>query len=268
MAFVGIVAVGMTPITLSGSLFSLTLGSTVALSAVLFFSVLNLGLVPAIAITLAVGGFVGAVQGYLVGEFDANPIIVTIAAGLLQAGIASWFTNDSTVYPAGDGWQILSQAPFGLPVAVYSLIGLVLVLTFALRGTNWGRSIYLIGDNRRAAFAAGLPVGRVIVIAFAFSCACAAMAGIFLAAFSANATTQIGGTLSFDAIAAVLVGGTAIAGGRGSALRTFFGAAVIAVISNLMLLRGFEGGVRIAATGALVLIVVIIVQFRSRGARR
>jgi ribose/xylose/arabinose/galactoside ABC-type transport system permease subunit len=270
MAFVGIVAVGLTPITLSGSLFSLTLGSTVAMSAVLFFGVLGLGLVPAIAITLVVGILVGAAQGYLVGVLEANPIIVTVAAGLLQGGLASFFTGDSTVYPptGQNDWTVLSQAPFGIPVSVYALVALVIVLTLALRGTNWGRMIYLIGDNRLAARAAGLPVGRVITIAFAVASACAALAGIFLAAFSANATTQIGGTLSFDSIAAVLVGGTAIAGGSGSALRTVFGAAVIAVISNLLLLRGFDEGVRVAATGALVLVVVIVVQFRSRSAAR
>jgi ribose/xylose/arabinose/galactoside ABC-type transport system permease subunit len=266
MAFVGIVAVGLTPITISGSLFSLTLGTTVAMSAVLFVGTLRLGLIPALVITLVVGVVAGALQGWLVGSLDANPIIVTVAAGSLEGGLASWFTKDATMYPPANqtSWQALSETPVGLPIAVYALMLLVLVLALAMTSTRWGRLLYLIGDNRKAAHAAGLPVSLVLTLAFAISSASAALAGIFIAAFSGNATTQIGGTLSFDAIAAVLVGGTAIAGGRGSALRTFVGAAVIAVISNVLLLRGYQQGERIAATGVLVLVVVIVVHLRDR----
>ena len=266
VAFVGIVAVGMTPITLSGCLFSLTLGTTVAMSAVLFVGTLRFGLVAALTITAVVGVTTGLVQGFLVGHLGANPIIVTIAAGSLQGGLASGFTRDATMYPPADrtGWLVLSRTPLGLPVSVYALVVLVLVLTFLLTRTTWGRHIHLIGDNREAARAAGLPVGRVVTGAFVIASLSAAAAGVFLAAFSGNATTQIGGTLSFDAIAAVLVGGTAIAGGRGSALQTFLGAVAIAVISNVLLLRGYELGIRMTATGLLVVAVVVLVHLRTR----
>lgn len=267
MAFVGIVAVGMTPITLSGRLFSLTLGTTVAMSAVLFVGTLKFGLLAALVITAALGLVAGLIQGWLVGYLGANPIIVTIAAGSLEGGLASWFTKDATMYPPADQtrWQVLSDTPLGLPLSVYALVGLVVVLTFLLSRTSWGRHIYLIGDNRDAAYAAGLPVGWVLTGAFAVASVSAAMAGVFLAAFSGNATTQLGGTLSFDAIAAVLVGGTAIAGGRGSALQTFLGAAAIAIISNVLLLRAYEQGVRMTATGLLVVVVVVLVHLRTKG---
>jgi len=267
MAFVGIVAVGMTPITLSGRLFSLTLGTTVAMSAVLFVGTLKFGLLAALVITAALGLVAGLIQGWLVGYLGANPIIVTIAAGSLEGGLASWFTKDATMYPPADQtrWQVLSDTPLGLPLSVYALVGLVVVLTFLLSRTSWGRHIYLIGDNRDAAYAAGLPVGWVLTGAFAVASVSAAMAGVFLAAFSGNATTQLGGTLSFDAIAAVLVGGTAIAGGRGSALQTFLGAAAIAIISNVLLLRAYEQGVRMTATGLVVVVVVVLVHLRTKG---
>ena len=269
VAFVGIVAVGMTPITLSGSLFSLTLGTTVAMSAVVFVGNLKHGLLAALIATIVLGAIVGAFQGWLVGAFDANPIIVTVAAGSLQGGLASWYTKDATMYPpeGSTDWTNLSDTFLGLPISVYALLGLVVALGWFLRFTAWGRHVYLIGDNRKAAYAAGLPVARTLTIAFAIACCFAAIAGVFMASFSGNATTQIGGSLSFDAIAAVLVGGTAIAGGVGSVFRTFIGAVLIAIISNLLLLRGYEQGVRIAATGLLVTLVVIVVHYRNRAER-
>jgi ribose/xylose/arabinose/galactoside ABC-type transport system permease subunit len=128
--------------------------------------------------------------------------------------------------------------------------------------------MYLIGENRDAASAAGLPVGRVTVVAWAFFGACIALTGIFLAAFNTSATVALGGTLTLDAIAAVLVGGTAIQGGKGSAARTLVGAVLISVISDVLLLRGFSTGLQILVKGLLVLIVVVAVHLRANRGRR
>lgn len=269
-AYVGMVAVGLTPIVISGALFSLTLGTTVAMSAVLFVNCLKFGLAPAVIITLVVGLVVGAVQGWFVGALESNPIIVTLAAGALEAGFASWATKDSTQYPPPGyhGWQILSRTFAGIPASVFALVALAILVGLLMSRTTWGKQVYLVGDNRRAAFAAGLPVTRVMVGAFGLASFGAALSGIFLAAFSQNATTQIGGTLSFDAISAVLVGGTAIVGGRGSVLRTVIGAFIIAAISNMLLLRGYQLGVRMTATGVLVLVVVLVMFARDRWSKR
>jgi ribose/xylose/arabinose/galactoside ABC-type transport system permease subunit len=128
--------------------------------------------------------------------------------------------------------------------------------------------MYLIGENRAAARAAGLPVGRVTVIAWTGFGACIALTGVFLASFNTSATVTLGGTLTLDAIAAVLVGGTAITGGRGSALRTLAGAVLISVISDVLLLRGFSTGVQILVKGILVLAVVVTVHVRTTRSRR
>jgi ribose/xylose/arabinose/galactoside ABC-type transport system permease subunit len=136
-----------------------------------------------------------------------------------------------------------------------------------LRRATVGRQFYLLGENPAAARAAGLPVGRVTVVAWAFSGACIALTGVFLAAFNTSANANLGGTLSLDAIAAVLAGGTAIGGGRGSALRTLGGAVLISVISDLLLLRGFPTGIQLLVKGILVLFVVIAVHVRSAGRR-
>lgn len=106
------------------------------------------------------------------------------------------------------------------------------------------------------------------VIAWAFFGACIALTGVFLASFHTSATVTLGGTLSLDAIAAVLLGGTAIAGGRGTALQTLGGAVLISVISDVLLLRGFSTGVQILVKGILVLAVVTFVYLRATKGRR
>jgi ribose/xylose/arabinose/galactoside ABC-type transport system permease subunit len=128
--------------------------------------------------------------------------------------------------------------------------------------------MYLVGSNRTAARAAGLPVGRVTVVAWAFFGACVALTGIFLASFNTAATATLGGTLTLDAIAAVLIGGTAITGGRGSAAQTLAGAILIAVISDVLLLRGYSTGIQILVKGLLVLAVVVAVHRHAHRGRR
>ena len=128
--------------------------------------------------------------------------------------------------------------------------------------------MYLIGENRAAARAAGIPVGRVTTVAWAFFGLCTAVTGVFLASFHTSATVSLGGALTLDAIAAVLVGGTAIAGGRGSALRTLGGAVLISVIANLLLIRGYSTGAQTLVKGVLVLVVVVLVHLRATRGRR
>jgi len=209
-----------------------------------------------------------ALQGAVIGFWTANPIVLTIAAGFAIDGVAIWISNGSTVYPKVTAFNGLNDTPLGLPLAVYVLLGVTVAAQWFLRRTTAGRQMYLIGENPAAARAAGLPIARVTVIAWAVFGVCIALTGIFLAAFNTSANSELGGTLSLDAIAAVLVGGTAISGGRGSALRTLGGAVLISAISDLLLLRGFATGIQLLVKGLLVLLVVIAVHVRSTRGRR
>jgi simple sugar transport system permease protein/ribose transport system permease protein len=262
-AFVGITAIGATLVMIGGSAVSLATSQTATVAAMLFLATQRLGLPAAVFIALVAGVVVTALQGAAVGFWRANPIVLTIAAGFAITGAASWFSGGTPVYPTAKGYDILNATPASLPLAVYVLLAATVVAQWILRGTTTGRQLYLVGENRAAARAAGLPVGRLTVIAWAFFGLCVATTGVFLAAFHTSATVTLGGTLTFDAIAAVLVGGTAIAGGRGSAARTLGGAVLIAVISDVLLLRGYSTGVQILVKGLLVLAVVIAVHVRS-----
>ena len=133
-----------------------------------------------------------------------------------------------------------------------------------MRWTVVGRQIYLMGENRLAARAAALPVTRITMFTFAVGSVCAAVAGILVGGFNENATPLISGTFSFDAIAAVLVGGSAVSGGRGSIGRTVFGALLIGTISDLLLLRGYNTAVQILVRGVIVLVAVVAVHLSSQ----
>jgi ribose/xylose/arabinose/galactoside ABC-type transport system permease subunit len=267
-AWVGITAIGATLVMIAGSAVSLAVSQTATVVAMVFLSTQQLGLAAAIAVAVGCGVAITAFQGAIIGFWRANPIVLTIAAGFAIGGVATWISGGTTVYPKVTAFSGLNSTPLGLPLAVYVLLALTAGAQWILRRTTVGRQLYLVGESPAAARAAGLPVGRVTVIAWAFFGACIALTGVFLAAFNTSANADLGGTLSLDAIAAVLAGGTAIGGGTGSALRTLGGAVLISAISDLLLLRGFSTGIQLLVKGILVLFVVIAVHVRATRGRR
>jgi ribose/xylose/arabinose/galactoside ABC-type transport system permease subunit len=259
----------MTVIMLSGSVFSLSLGTTAAVTAIAFLYTLRVGIVGAIVLTVLLGTAICAIQGWIVGGIGANPIIVTIAAGVIQEGLSLYVTGGTTVYPpTSASYTWLTGRELGIPFPFLVFLALALLIDLALHGTRFGREVYAVGENKRAARAAALSIARVSAGAFAVAGACAGAAGVLLGAFNQNATLSIQGTYTYDAIAAALVGGTAITGGRGSASRTLFGAIVIATISSLLLLRGYSTGMQILVKGVVVIVVVALVQLGSRERER
>lgn len=266
VGILGIVAVGMTFVTLSGSLFCLTLGTTLTVSSMAFLTWLQMGVLPAIVLTLLLGAAIGLAQGILIGALAANPIIVTIGFGALQLGVVAKLTNSAAIYPPADSnYAWLAGTVAGLPLAVYVLAALVVVSATWLSRSTLGQSILLVGENQAAARAAGLPVVRAIAAAFVIAGVCAALGGVLLGATDGNATLLTGGDrYTYDAIAAVLVGGVAAGGGRGTVQQTVLGALFIAVISDMLLLRGASGGVQMLVTGAVVIVVLVLFQLRGR----
>ena len=224
-SFVGIIAVGLTVIILSGNLFSLALGQTAAISAMVFLYSLRFGLAAAIIVTLLLGLAIGAVQGFAVGAWGANPIIITIGAAGLMEGMAVWLSHGQSIIPPSDetSWEHLGQPVLGLPAPVYVFIVVTVILAVVMRKTRFGRQIYLLGENRVAARAAALPITLLTVGAFGIASLYTAGAGILIGATSANASLLLVGSYTYDAIAAALVGGNAVTGGRGSIARTAAG---------------------------------------------
>lgn len=262
VAYVGVFSVATTIIMISGNLFSLSLGTTAAVTATTFLWLIPRGMVVALLATVALGVGILAVQGVIIGFLGANPIIVTIAAGGLQQGFFLWATSGATIVPPFDetSFTWLNNRYFELPLAVYVLVGLVILLELMLRGTTFGRLLFLVGENRRAAVAAGLPVGWIITGAFVVAGVCIGIVGIELGAFNQSGSLLVESTFTYDGIAAAVVGGTAITGGRGSMFRAFGGAVLIATVSDIVLLRGYTEGWQILIKGLIVFVVVVLLR--------
>ena len=266
-AFVGIIAVGSTLIMIGGSLFSVSLGMTAALTSILFMYSLQFGFVPAVFVALLAGTVVFMMQGAIIGTIGANPIIVTIGAGAIQEGVIGWLSPGDVVPPSGADIDFLARPVFGLPPSVYVFLAVALVAHYCTRQTRFGMQLYMLGENQAAARAAGLPVAGLTTAAFAVAGFCVAIAGILIAGFTKNVNLQVQGTYTFDVIAAILVGGTAVTGGKGSVARTVVGALIIATIADILLLRGASTGMQILVKGLIVIVVVVLLHLARREGR-
>lgn len=265
---IGIVAIGAGYLTIVGSIGSLATTQSVSLLAMIFIAAQAWGLPVAILLAVVVGALLGAAQGFAVGAWSANPIVLTVAVGFALVGISTGVTGGRIVAPTGTGFDLLNATPFGIPLAVYVLVVAAVLNELVLRFTTIGRQVPLVGENRRAARAAGLPVTRVTVFAWTMFGVMGGIGAAFLGAFNRQANITLAGNLTFDVIAAVLVGGIAIAGGRGSAIGAALGAVAISAITNLLLLRGFDTGAQLLVKGLLVVVIVVLLQLRTREAAR
>ena len=262
VAFVGMVAVATALIMFSGNLFSLAVGSTAAVAGDGLPGAAAHGIVVAIVVTILMGVVIGALQGLLVGGIGANPIIVTIGAASLIQGVALWASSGATILPPkGDtSFSWLNGHIFTFAVPIYILFGTVVILDQLLRRSRFGRQLKLVGENVGAARAAGIRTAWIVIGAFALAGLCTAIAGLELGAFNESGSLLIEGTLTYDAIAAAVVGGIAITGGRGSIWQALGGAILIAMISDILLLRGYSEGIQILVKGVVVFAVVVLAR--------
>jgi len=254
----GIMALGMTFITISGSFFSLSVEQTAAVSAIVFAEAMahGWGLALSLVATLVVAALIGAVQGGVI-SLGVNPIVTTLAAGSVLYGLAAMITGNKIVQiRTGSGTWIGQGRPLGIPTQVWAFLILTAIAGIVLRGARFGRLVTLVGANRHAAEASGLRVRWATVAAFVVSAVAAGVAGIFVAAQIRQGLVKQFDGANIDVIAAVLVGGAAVAGGEGSMVRTALGALLISVLTNFMILRDYSFGVRTAAEGVVVVVAV------------
>lgn len=261
MSFIGCIAVAMSFVTISGNIMSLCFGATAAASSLIFIGVLQeeIGLLPAIAASLAFGAAATGLQGFCIGYFRANPIIMSIAALALILGVAQLVTRGSSLYAeTGGPHEVLKGRIAGVPIEFIIFVATALIGHLLLGFTRFGRNLYMIGNSERAAEAAGVRVWRSITGAYVVAGIFAAVPGIMLGSRYGLANMEYGIGYDYDAIAAVLVGGTAIHGGEGNVLRTFLGIVVIAVVQVIVLLYGFRQEWQYLITGLIVLGVIML----------
>lgn len=268
-AITGIVAVGMTPMTLSGNLVSLGAHQSAMATAMAFLALIGSGVnqVLAVAAVTAMMVAIGAAQGLIVAA-GLNPVITTLAAGAVILGVVSSWTGGKVVTNAGHQTSWGDSEPIGLPIEVWVFFLFTIVVTVVMSKTVIGRQTVLTGASRATAGLSGISFLRVTIFAFIVFSIAAAIAGVLYGAGFEEANTKSLQTLTFEVVAAVLVGGTAIQGGQGSPLLSAWGALLISIIGNIMLLNDFTTGGRLATQGAVVVGVVVMLQLLRRGMAR
>ncbi|MCB1487483.1 MAG: ABC transporter permease [Bauldia sp.] len=255
----GIIALGMSYITISGNLFALSAEELAILSACVFAFLMRAeyDLVTSLVITLLFAAAAGAIQGAII-SFGADPIITTLAFGGLFRGFASLVTNNKNILLGTDSAQWLGTGrPLGIPTQSWAFVFLTAIAWFVLQKTRFGRQLLLIGANREAAKASGLRVGQASLIALTLFGICCGLAGISAASQFGLAVANLFTGLNIDVIAAVLVGGISLRGGQGSPIQAALGAIFIALLQNFMLLHSFTSGQRMLVVGCLVALATL-----------
>lgn len=266
-AITGIAAVGMTTVTLSGNLFSLGTGQSAMLASTVFATLAIAGSpLGGAVLALLLLVTLGLAQSVVIAA-GLNPVVTTLAFGTVIFGAVSGITGGAVLsVPSGLGW-IAGADLLRIPLPVWVFLVFTVAVQLLVDRTGPGRRMVLVGANRRSAVMSGVSVRSATAWAFGVLSVALTVAGVVSASQLGQVTPNNLSTLTLDAVAAVLVGGAAVAGGRGSAAGSALGALIIVVLSNVMLLQGFSTGARVLGAGVLVVLVVATLHLLRRGER-
>jgi ribose/xylose/arabinose/galactoside ABC-type transport system permease subunit len=284
VALNAIVAIGMTFVILTGGI-DLSVGSVVGMIAMVAGLLINEGInLPQfgiiiyphtwmiLLIALALGILVGAFTGFIITRFNVAPFIATLGMFYMARGIAGLLNNGYT-FPnlvgrpeyGNTGFEILGAGNFlGINYSIWIMAIFALVAYIVTTRTPFGRHVYSIGGNERAAELSGVRVKRTKTIVYAISGFCAAMVGLIIASQLVAAHPQTGLLFELTAIAAVVLGGTSLSGGRGSIGGTLIGAFVIGVLGDGLVRMGVSSFWQQVITGGVIVLAVIIDQVQAR----
>lgn len=265
-AFVGIAACGMT-LLIAGGMLDLSIAGVIAVASITAAKVLPFTSVGgAIILGVVVGAVLGLVNGVLVAYLRIAPFIATLGSLYLFLGLAFIWTQGRVVPIRSTNFRDLATMSFGhVPLVAVVFTVLAAVTFLLLNRTYFGRTLRAFGSNERAAQLAGAHVNRTKLIAFSIAGAMSALSGVFMAGRLASAEGNMATGIEMSVIAAVVVGGTALRGGRGTVFGTMVGALLFAVLGNALNLLGVASYWQYVLTGS-VLIAAIAVGARRRDA--
>jgi len=277
VAIYGILSIGMLLVILNGGI-DLSVGSILALSGVVAGALMqgveldSLGVIlyppvwAVVVLTLCVGAAVGAVNGVLIAIFKVPPFVATLGVMYVARGVALLMTNGLT-YNNLRGTEALGNTGFnwlgfnrlgGIPISVIVLGTIAILSGLMLARSAFGRWLYASGGNERAAELSGVPVKRVKITVYMVSGMLAAVAGLVLASQLTSAGPTAGTTYELTAIAAVVIGGAALTGGRGNVRGTMLGAFVIGFLSAGLVIIGVSSYWQTVFTGAVIVLAVLM----------
>lgn len=260
-----IVACGQTLVIISGA-FDLSQGAVAGLAAMIAaLSVKGLGLPPfmGIIIGLMVGLACGLVNGVLMARFRLHPIVLTLATATMFQGLTYFITRGNPVVALPEQYLWLGKGQIGaIPVPVILMLVVVVAMHILLTRSVFGLRVLMIGGNAEASRLSGVHVERVRIGIFMISGFLAALGGLVVTGRVGNALPTIGQDLLFPVVTAAILGGTLLSGGVGSMAGTFMGAGVAGIVNNAMVLLQFNIFLQDVAQGLLVLVALLIDQFR------
>lgn len=272
-AFLGIISAGQTIVILSGGEgIDLSIGAVVTLAAILTFRIndgVNSQVPLALAVILLAGAGIGFLNGLGVTLLGIPPLIMTLGmAGVVQ-GLILAVTQGQLIGSTAPIMETLISRPliFGIPGVIFIWALLAGLMWLILRRSRYGKNLYAVGVNRLTSRLSGVRVPVVVVLAFTLSGLLAAFGGFMLLGFTQTVFLNLGGPYLFPSVAAVVVGGTALAGGKGSYTGTMAGALLLTLITSLLTTMQLPESLRQIILGA-VLLILISVYGRERGLRQ
>jgi ribose transport system permease protein len=259
VAPVGIVAIGMTFVIVGGG-FDLSVGAVYAGGAVLYARLFDS--MPqwlALAVTLIVAAAAGVINGLIITKVRVNPFIATLATASLFTGIVYLYSGTAPIVPVKGGFPTLGQGKWlGIWIPTIILLGFVVVGSVVFSRSVYGRTVQAVGGNSEAARLAGIRVHRVLISNYVITALCAGLAGAISSSETGVGQANVGGNVPLEAIAIVIVGGTALLGGEGAIWRTVVGILIWGIIESLFGALALDASAQLLLTGAIVLVAVAL----------
>lgn len=262
-----LIAFGMTFVILTGGI-DLSVGSILALSSALTAGLLGSGMTVTLAIlsSLILGCILGMMNGLLISYGKLAPFIVTLATMTIFRGATLVYTNGNPITKGLSDtflFQFLGQGYIvGIPFPVIIMFIVFIVLYVLLHKTAFGKSVYAIGGNEKAAYISGVKLNKVKIIIYSISGMMASISGLIITSRLSSAQPTAGASYEMDAIAAVVLGGTSLSGGKGRILGTLIGALIIGVLNNGLNIIGVSAFWQQVVKGVVILIAVLIDRFK------
>ncbi|ALS76104.1 ribose ABC transporter permease [Planococcus rifietoensis] len=257
-----LIAFGMTFVILTGGI-DLSVGSILALTGAVTAGMMASGIDPILAMLLGLflGAVLGAINGVIIAKGKVAPFIATLATMTIYRGLTLVYTEGRPISGLGDSmsFQMLGKGYFlGIPVPVVTMLISFGILYFILKKTTFGRRVYAVGGNEEASVLSGINADRIKIYVYSLVGALAALASLILTSRLNSAQPTAGQMFELDAIAAVVLGGTSLTGGRGWIVGTLIGALIIGVLNNGLNLIGVSSFFQQVVKGAVILLAVLL----------
>ncbi len=272
VSITAIIAVGMTFVILTGGI-DLSVGSVVAVTGIIATSLIKfdfsaspfLLITVSVIVALVFGFLSGSAAGFFITKFKVTPFIITLALMTVWRGAAFVYTDGRPVWGLPEMFSVLGGGRFiGIPVPTIIMIIIFFAAHVVLTKTRFGRYVYAVGGNEEAARLVGIKTNKILIAVYSICGLLSALSGILLASRMNSGQPNAGQMYELDVIAAVVVGGTSLNGGRGTILGTFFGAMLIAILRNGLNLLNVNSYVQQVIVGVVILLAVLLDRKRGK----